>query len=108
MGEALLLHELSDDDSGFLVTVARPVEIPAALQGMPYEDPVVSSPVGDDHVLAGICLGNVLLEAVRDGKDDHLQGNRVLRPELRDGPFCEVRYLLAELLQRGDLIINRL
>ena len=108
MGEAFLLYQFRDDDTGLLVAVARPVEVPAALQRMTDEDPVVGRPVGDDHVLAGICLGSVLLETVRDGKDDHLQGNRVLRPELRDGPFCEVRYLPAELLQRGDLIINRL
>ena len=104
MGEAFLLHEPGDDDSRFLVSVARPVEVPAAFQRMTDEDSVVGCPVGEDHVLAGIGLGSVLLEPVRDGEDDHLQGDRVLRAELRDGPFREVRDLLAELLQRGDLL----
>ena len=79
-----------------------PVEVPAALESMTDEDPVVGCPVGDDHVLAGVCLGSVLLEPVRDGEDDHLQGDRVLRAELRDGSFREVRDLLAELLQQPD------
>ena len=104
MGEAFLLHEPGDDDSRFLVSVARTVEVPAAFQRMTDEDSVVGCPVGDDHVLAGVGLGCVLLESVRDGEDDHLQRDRVLRPELRDGPFREVRDLLAELLQRSDLL----
>ena len=104
MGESLLLHEPGDDDSGLLVSVARPVEVPSAFQRKTDEDPVVGCPVGDDHVLAGIGLWSVLLEPVRDGEDDHLQGDRVLRAELRDGPFSEVRDLLAELLQRGDFL----
>ena len=41
MGEAFLLHEPGDDDSRFLVSVARPVEVPAAFQRMTDEDPVV-------------------------------------------------------------------
>ena len=75
MGEAVLLHQLRDNDPGLLVSVARPVEVPAALKGMTDEDPMIGRPVGDDHVLAGIGLGSVLLEPVRDGEDDHLQGD---------------------------------
>ena len=45
MGESHLLHEPGDDDSGFLVSVARPVEVPAAFQRMTDEDPVVGCPV---------------------------------------------------------------
>lgn len=104
MRKAFLLHELCDDDPGFLVAVALPVEITAAFQRMTDKGPVIGRPVGDDDVLAGVGLGSVLLETVRDGENDHLQGNRVLRAELRDGPFREVRNLLAELLQRGDLL----
>ena len=104
MGEAFLLHEPGDDDSRFLVSVARPVEVPAAFQRMKDEDPVVGCPVGDDHVLAGIGLWSVLLEPVRDGEDDHLQGDRVLRAELRHRGLSEVGHLLGELLQRGDLL----
>lgn len=73
MGESLLLHELRDDDTSFLVAVALPVEVPAALQRVPYEGPVVGRPVGDDHVGTAEGLGHVLLEAVRHGEDDDLQ-----------------------------------
>ena len=104
MGKTFLLHELRDDHTRFLVSVAFPEEIPATLQSMPYEDPVVSRPVGDDHVLAGIGLGCVLPETVRHGEDDHLQGDRVLRAELRDSALGEVSHLLTELLKAGDLL----
>ena len=104
MGIALLLHELCNDHTRFLVSEAFPEEIPASFQRMADEDPVVSRTVGDDDMTAAEGLGGVLLEAVRHGEDDHLQGDRVLRPELRDGGFGEIRDLFAELLQRGDLL----
>lgn len=104
MGEAFLLHEIRNDDPGFLVSVALSVNVSAALQRMTDEDPVVGRPVGDDHVLAGVGLGSVLLEAVRDGENNHLQGDRVLSPELSYGSLREVRNLLTELLHRGDLL----
>ena len=104
MGIALLLHEPGDDDTRFLVAVAFHEEVPAALQRMTDEDPVVSRAVGYDDMAAAEGLGGVLLEAVRHGEDDHLQGDRVLSPELRHRGLSEVGHLLGELLQRGDLL----
>ena len=73
--EAFLLHEFRDDHTSFLVAEARPPEVPAALEGVTDEGPVVAGPVGDDHETAGVGLGRVFLETVRDGEDDHLQGD---------------------------------
>ena len=94
MGIALLLHEPGDDDTRFLVAVAFHEEVPAALQRMTDEDPVVSRAVGYDDMAAAEGLGGVLLEAVRHGEDDHLQRDRVLSPELRDRGLGEVGHLL--------------
>lgn len=94
MGIALLLHELRDDYTRFLVTVAFPKEVPAPFQSTADEDPVVSCAIGDDDMTAAEGLGCVLLEAVRHSEDDQLQGDRVLSPELRHRGLREVGHLL--------------
>ena len=52
MGITLLLYELGDDDTRFLVTVAFPEEVPATIQRMTDEDPVIGRAVRDDDVAA--------------------------------------------------------
>ena len=71
---------------------------------MTDEGPVVAGSVGDHDETAGVGLWRVLLEAVRDGEDDHLQRDGMLAAELGDSGFGEIRDLLAELIPVADLL----
>ena len=95
----LLLLDACEDHPAFLVGVSFAKELPGRFGCCHHHFHIVIRPFREDYIMPAAGLREVFLEAVCDGKDDHLPDEGVLGTELVDSLTSEGGDLLRELLE---------
>jgi len=100
----VLLLDAGENHAAFLVGIALAEERPGRIRSGHNDLHIVIGPFREDDIVSTAGLGKVLLEAVRDGKDNHLADKGMLGTELLDGLPREGGNLLRELLEGGHIM----
>ena len=100
----VLLLDAGEDHAAFLVGIAPAEERPGRIRSGHNDLHIVIRPFREDDIVSAAGLGEVLLEAVRDGKDDHLPDEGMLGTELVYGFPREGGDLLRELLEGCHIV----